>query len=381
MYISVLYVKYCLLIAAYCMKDGNIVELFTISLWVLTLCVVHCNVYTVVPDDEWHNLRYYLLNTTKYLNDNTQLKLLPGVHYLHVDLVLQNIYNFSLIGTFSNNGKSHTVIQCANPSSITVVNTTELRMQYITIANCTKTRFPEGYIFPYHYSVHTIQLYHCSSVIIQNVTILSRSIYDSLLSINTCGHSAFHHFTGAGIKVIYKDSEAIPYINSTCHLAINNYKYFCDSKCPRNHMITFAANQTSFSVYIELVNTNLCRNRIINLVYISVSQGSRSVVEVSYCTCAGELITSSHSTRELFDIEEMCNSCSYTNEVKTAVHFKGCQFTNIIPIKREIVIIKLTAKQCNQPNICSTMTMTDCTIINSSNVVNCDSFNLAKFSY
>jgi len=222
---------------------------------------------------------------------------------------------------------------------------------------------------PYYHSVHTVQLYHCTFVIIQNVTILSRSIYDSLLSINTCGLSAFHHFTGAAIKVIYQDSEATPYINSTCHLAINNYRYFCHSKCPGNPMITFSTNQTSFSVYIELVNTNLCRNKIINLVHISVSQCSHSVtvVEISYCICTGELITSSHSTRELFDIEEICNSCPYINEVKSAVHFKGCHFIDIIPIKREIVIIKLTARKCSQPNI--PMVIKNCIITNSINVV------------
>jgi len=75
---------------------------------------------------------------TKYLNNNTQLRLLPGIHYLHDDLVLQNIQNFSLIGTFYNNGKSPSIIHCVNPSSLIVVNTTELRIKYVTIANCTK---------------------------------------------------------------------------------------------------------------------------------------------------------------------------------------------------------------------------------------------------
>ena len=80
------------------------------------LHIITCTVYTVTPDDHYypnttchhcHNLQHYLLNVTKYFTSNTQLLFLPGLHYLHTDLTIQNVHNISLIGGSANyNGTS-----------------------------------------------------------------------------------------------------------------------------------------------------------------------------------------------------------------------------------------------------------------------------------
>ena len=358
------------------------IELSAISFLVLISCVVHGNIYTVVPDDDWytsslcyhcHSLQHYLTNATKYLNDNTQLQFLPGVHYLHTDLILQNTNNFMLNGTnYTNDGRSHTVIQCVNPSSLKMINSTKVTIQYITFANCTKSRSPNSYIFPYYYGVHTIQLYHCRSVIVQNITILSRSIYDSLLSINTIGDSAFNHFIGAGIKVEYQDIEIVSHFkNNMSHLYIDNYKFLCDLKCPPNSKIAFVMNQTTYSVHVELVNTNLCNDNIVYLVHISVSQCSQTIVKVIHCSCSGEINMPSNSVRRLFEVDEVCNSCSDKVGVNSVVHFKDCHFTHITSMVHELVAIKLTAKQCTQPDIHALIpiTITGCIFNNTTNVI------------
>ena len=93
-----------------------IIVLYSLLLLSSLLHVTTCTVYTVTPDDHYypnttchhcHNLQHYLLNVTKYFTSNTQLLFLPGLHHLHTNLIIQNVHNISLIG-------SYTVIQCGN---------------------------------------------------------------------------------------------------------------------------------------------------------------------------------------------------------------------------------------------------------------------------
>ena len=88
----------------------------TISIMYLILLssllhITTCTVYTVTPDDHYYpnttchhcdNLQHYLLNVTKYFTSNTQLLILPGLHHLHTDLIIQNVHNISVIGSTGN---------------------------------------------------------------------------------------------------------------------------------------------------------------------------------------------------------------------------------------------------------------------------------------
>ena len=102
--------------------------------------ITTCSLHTVIIDHHYyrsttchncHNLQYYLLNTTKYFTSNTQFFFLPGMHYLHANLIIQNVHNFSLIGSKGNNKTiPPTIIQC-NVSQIVINNVSQLTLEDI----------------------------------------------------------------------------------------------------------------------------------------------------------------------------------------------------------------------------------------------------------
>ena len=110
------------------------------TMWLLLLLLIKLNTttgsaYNVTPDDHYypnttfhhcHNLQHYLLDTTKYFISSTQLLFLPGLHHLHTDLIIQNVYNISLIGSTTNDTTPDTVIQCNSSVGNVMTNITNL---------------------------------------------------------------------------------------------------------------------------------------------------------------------------------------------------------------------------------------------------------------
>ena len=117
--------------------DLNCKVLVLISLLHL---ITATDVHYVTPDDwsdinndcpidhECHTLQYYLLNSSKYFTSNTQLHFLQGNFYINVDIVIDSLHNFSLVGS----GVNNTVIECSTPSLIAIINCTNTVIKNIT---------------------------------------------------------------------------------------------------------------------------------------------------------------------------------------------------------------------------------------------------------
>ena len=115
---------------------------------VLLLTFLHLTAsYIVMPDDGYypnatcihcHNLQYYLLNSSKYFTPNIQLLFLPGLHYLHTDFIIKNVYNVSIIGR---NIDMSSIIQCNSSVGIIMKNITNLSVENMTIKNCQTNSF------------------------------------------------------------------------------------------------------------------------------------------------------------------------------------------------------------------------------------------------
>ena len=128
-------------------SDPAIIIMHLLLLLPSLLHIASCIVYTVTPDDHYypnttcnhcHNLQHYLLNITKYFTSNTQLLFLPGLHHLHTHLIIQNVYNISLIGSTANGTTLDTVIQCNSSVGILMTNITNLNVSNVTIKGCKK---------------------------------------------------------------------------------------------------------------------------------------------------------------------------------------------------------------------------------------------------
>ena len=193
---------------------STILLLFIMILYSVTN-VIYCDVYYVTPDgsccynnsscDQCYNLQHYLLNISKYFTAHTQLYFLPGLHYLPTNLVIQDVSNISLIG----NG-IRTTIQCTGGYHIILSNIINLTIRNLVVTKCGHNISPNVTVAgPPNLSMsplsfHTVQLHYCSFVTIMDMEIMFRNRYDTIVNVNTMGHSTFHNVLSPGIIFDYQ---------------------------------------------------------------------------------------------------------------------------------------------------------------------------------
>ena len=337
---------------------------------IVTVDIVTCNVYYVVPDDgecdgvsshHCDSLQNYLLNVSKYFSANTQMIFLPGLHHLPTNLNIRDVHNISLIGNMVDGMVS--TIQCsAKRLFIIMTNISQLKIEDMAITGCGGSIPSHVYAIPHHYGLYTVQMHHCSDVTVRNITMLSRTIYDSLVSVNNLGDLKFQDITGAGITLVYNNKKAITQklLHPTFVVLIDNFQYTCALKCPPSHKITISLNQTWFNVHVRIKNINLCYQYYTNSIGIFITSGSHNIIQINHCTCSKVI---AHFFETLFKIKDD-NSISNNNNT---VQIKDCHFTNILYNKYELLIFEITSSFM-------TINIISCTFINisSGSVLNAD---------
>lgn len=163
---------------------------------VLIVSVEPNNVYYVTTNSSNDNnskvLKHYLDNPKKYFISDSKLIFLPGEYQLNVDLVFQNIRNFTV--TAINPCK----IYCSSNTSILVVNVTKFEFQSLNLINCGKNHttfiyqrnptnnfslFSEKNYAYYNYN-SSILFYHCAVVRIFNVNISVGVYFGGIIAMN-----------------------------------------------------------------------------------------------------------------------------------------------------------------------------------------------------
>ena len=317
--------------------------------------VVYCDVYYVTPDvvndtscclnslcGHCYNLQHYLLNVSKYFTSNTQLHLLPGLHYLPTNLVIKYVSNISLIGR-TVSGRC-TTIQCTGKYHIILRHTNKVTIKDLVVTKCgfDLPNFSESALHTY-----TMQLYHCSFVTIINIKIMSRTKYGTLTSFNTMGHSVFHNISSARIILIYHDSVTTENYTSV-YVQIDNYQCnFTDSLCKIIIML-----HKILYIQVQIVNIKLCK--LITL-YIDIDSCTHYTFEINDCICVGEIV---HRALAFFKIEEYNDKCGYK---ENTIQFKNCHFINVFRNYLAITLIEISSF--------SVVTIIDCTFIMTTNVV------------
>ena len=220
------------------------------------------SVYTVTPDDQYypnttcnncHNLKHYLLNTTKYFTSYTQLLFLPGLHHLHTDLILQNVHNISLIGnSTANTSTPEVVIKCNyNDTNFVIINTTNFMVKNLVIQHC----------------MTPIVINACSNVVLYQLHIQTHDIgypFYPLTIINTLGHSNVTYITCRGIYLQYDDDDDENFTNKDDRI-ISIIGYESSYKCMPVASLNFSAKQSAYKVILHISNTiiqqpNSCNN-------------------------------------------------------------------------------------------------------------------------
>ena len=220
------------------------------------LCIVTCTVYKVIPDDDHnttcyhcHTIQYYQLNISKYFTSNTELLFLPGLHHLQTDLIIQNVYNISLLGYGS---ISNIVIKCIKLARIIIFNATSTTVKHLKLQRNISSYYINSDLL---YSSMIIR--DCKNILVDHLII--DMIYDlqfesySLMIVNVLGESHLSHISCHNIQLHYSETE-IETENSV--LVIDNYQTqneFLSSY----YSIIIIVDQISYRVMVQLSNTSV----------------------------------------------------------------------------------------------------------------------------
>jgi len=215
-----------------------------VSLLLLWLESTTGNVYTVTPDDHnypnttshhCHNLQHFLLNTTKYFTSNTSLYFLPGIYYLHVDLLTQNAHNISLIGSTTN---GTTVIQCTSSVGIVTTGITNLIVTNITVRSCLGNESNNA----------TVLIKQCTNVQLRHVVMEESNNSYGIVGVNILGHSCFSYITSNVLSVIYNDTA----VDVENHSLLISYYHSNDINNTFQHKVILKLFQQTYKVDVQL---------------------------------------------------------------------------------------------------------------------------------
>ena len=190
---------------------------------ILSLSLLHivtCTVYNVIPDDHnthCHTLQYYQLNISKYFTSNTQLLFLPGLHYLHTDLIIQNVHNISLIGRTAINGTTLDTVTIIQHAKIVMNNITNLTIKNFLIQRNASLNI--------QFMFFSVIIRDCINVLVNYLQIHINHDgpieFTSLLLVNILGRSQVSHILCQIIEIHYTETEIE---NEDSNLLIDHYQ-------------------------------------------------------------------------------------------------------------------------------------------------------------
>jgi len=225
-------------------------------------------VYTVRPDsdncDGQNTLEYYQ-NAVNF-SSNMQLKFLPGLFYLKIPLIINNVTNFSLTGS----ADGHTAIFC-NRTAAGVLFTygDSIKIENIEINNC-------GYIFKTQYRwrskiiMSSLMIVMCKNFIIQNSTFIAQEHWKLGISIHDpIGYSTVLQISSSAILIDIQNATDVINVNISNFQNIQPTMGYAISIVIHNH--TKTANiflsqikiNTDLAIFIDSIT---CRGS--NLIFI-----------------------------------------------------------------------------------------------------------------
>ena len=299
------------------------------SLFLLTslLCVITCDVYIVTPDDyhyypnttchHCHNLQHYLLNVTKYFTSNAQLVFLPGKHYLHTDLIIQNVHNITLIGSMDNDTTPVSVI-CYHSSminGIAIINSTIVTVKNFVIAN------KDWYNYGANFKVFNCYYIHFHNMMInmkiKGYNMMGETILSNITTIN-------------GLDITFDDNISVKTVTNT--LQICNHTIRQQSHPSINIKIT----QMFYGVTITVTNS----------VFSQLLEGLTVYINSSFTAHENIILFNKvyfinnhyHHIKHLLYIQfDLHSNVIYETVIKTdKVVIDNCMFTDIANISEII---------------------------------------------
>ena len=344
------------------------------------LHVTSSSVYHVVPDDypsssnDTNTVKHCLSNPDKYFTSNTQLHFLPGHHYLHSDLIVQDITNFTVSGTIG----SFIVCNSEVPVGLAIMNVTRFIIQNITIINCGKEYKSEvTQIFSVHNhdeipSIHwnsAMYLYNCTFVLITNLSVITDADVNGLLLVNTKMKTKITNLT-VKVNVLANNSRLFttgilvyygkPYdynVLTNISMNVQNFTYISNSSYTNASLnalsiiLTQKINNVSItvsdSIFQDLVNTSL-------LYYYGESCGVNIWNHILFNNCIIKNTIGKHLKQlfALFFHNKAHRFSSIVNKPTCIQHyniitFNNCVFSNNSGINKLLYVIPINTVTSN----------------------------------
>ena len=141
------------------------------------------------PSQPCATLSQYLLdNGTLPVVSNVEYHFLPGEHHVPANMVLQNLYNFSIIGTVNNSSSTVVWVGCSQSYVISIINSHFVNIYNVMFKHCNVSTSNEM-----KYS--SLRVFCCFSCKIENVTLLQYGV----VGYNLIGKS---YLNGIKIKIM-----------------------------------------------------------------------------------------------------------------------------------------------------------------------------------
>ena len=306
---------------------------------------------STADNNDTRTLEYYLKNTTKYFVSDTKLQFKPGNYELNVDLVVQNVNNFSMVGEYS------CKIICFSLVNIKIFQVKNFTLENIDFVNCNMnhsdglhTNFDYDYVSISKPSRNaSILLYNCTSVVINNIIVLVNAGTTGILVVNVRGYSTltnvsitinytmcpteYEHPEQINGLVFYYDH----YGNKTTKMQLERFRFTTSGSCahPLQYAITLLVFQNSTNVSFFINNTKFDNFINVSLLYYYGETCGSSVKNSLIFTNCTIFNNTGYSSNKMFEIILYNRGCFNTASVKqycnrqyNNISFRNCVFIN-----------------------------------------------------
>ena len=185
------------------------------------------------PSPPCATLSQYLLENGRLpVVSNVEYHFLPGEHHVPANMILQDLHNFTMIGTLSSSSPA-VLVGCSQAHVIDIINSCFVMITNVVIKHC--SILPNG-----RTELRNVKLSCCFSCKLQNVTLLQYG----LIALSLIGESYLHN-----IKL-----EITQFPQFCCQSIVIQYILY--STCPSwnsyiNHMHNVTINQLFIQNYIK----------------------------------------------------------------------------------------------------------------------------------
>ena len=287
----------------------------------LTIVLAAHNQYRVHPDDTpclqppCHTLEYFTNNSDVYFVSDTTLFFGQGEYYhLQNHLIIQNLSNFSLIGTPNTNDPTSpvSVIRCLPDHSIYFYNVTTLLIKHIKLEGCgcliSKILPRVMYIYTSQNYWAAMYFHCCTDVSITNTYIYYPVRY-GIFAFNMMGRNNFENVTilmgkqakqswcSYGLYFHYDEDEygstveqdEKGFINISNIALIGNCKSDCSC---RSGTTALDMVIRSFNVFVTIKHSNFSNWNIDYNIYFDITSSSDVIISFFGCNFVSNNITS-----------------------------------------------------------------------------------------